>query len=125
MELRTFGGLAIHPRAALEGAGAQKRRLALLALVDASGDRGVSREKLLGYLWAESDEEKARGALAQALYSLRKSLASDDLFLGTNEVRLNPEVLGSDRARFLAFLAKGDLEAAVAQYTGPYLDGFI
>ncbi len=125
MELRTLGGLAIHAESGpVEGAGSQKRRLALLALVDAAGDRGITRDKLLGYLWADSDLEKGRGALAQALYALRKSLGSEDLFVGSNEVRLNREVLDSDRARFLAALAKGELESAVSHYAGPYLDGF-
>ena len=39
----------------VEGAGGQKRRLALLALLDAAGERGMSRDKLLGLLWPESE----------------------------------------------------------------------
>jgi DNA-binding SARP family transcriptional activator len=125
VELRTFGGLAAcSDSGPLEGAGTQKRRLALLALVDVAGERGITRDKLLSYLWADAEAEKARGALAQALYSLRKSLGSDELFLGTNEIRLNRAVLDSDRSRFLSGVAKGELEAAVAEYAGPFLDGF-
>ncbi|MFN0099568.1 MAG: protein kinase domain-containing protein, partial [Gemmatimonadaceae bacterium] len=107
-----------------EGAGGQKRRLALLALVDAAGERGISRDKLLAYLWPESDPERARGALAQALYALKKGLGHDDLFTGTNEVHLNTERLASDRAAFLTALRRGDREGAVVLYAGPYLDGF-
>ncbi len=98
--------------------------MALLALLDAAGGRGLSRDKLLGYLWPESDPDKARGALAQALYALRKGLGHDDLFGGTNEIRLNPERLSSDRAAFLSDLARGDREGAVGRYAGPFLDGF-
>ena len=126
LQLRTFGGLAAlraDGRPA-EGAGGQKRRLALLALVDAAGERGLSRDKLLGYLWPESDPEKARGALAQALYALKKGLGHDDLFTGTNEIHLNTERLASDRAAFLRDLARGDRESAVGRYAGPFLDGF-
>ncbi len=124
--LRTLGGLAaLQPDGRpAEGAGGQKRRLALLALLDSAGERGLSRDKLLGYLWPESESDKARNALAQALYALRKGLGHDDLFVGTNEIRLNPERLASDRAAFLADLARGDREAAVGRYAGPFLDGF-
>ncbi len=124
--LCTFGGLAAlraDGRPA-EGAGGQKRRLALLALLDGAGERGLSRDKLLGYLWPESDIEKGRAALAQALYALRKGIGHDDLFTGSNEIHLNPGRLASDRAAFLADLARGDREQAVARYAGPFLDGF-
>ncbi len=96
----------------------------MLALLDGAGERGLSRDKLLGYLWPESDLEKGRAALAQALYALRKGIGHDDLFTGSNEIHLNPERLASDRAAFLADLARGDREQAVARYAGPFLDGF-
>ncbi|HXE58524.1 MAG TPA: BTAD domain-containing putative transcriptional regulator, partial [Gemmatimonadales bacterium] len=125
MRLKTFGGLAIHRDGApLAGAAAQRRRLALLALLDGAGDRGLTREKLLGLLWPEAEPEKARRVLAQSLYALRRELGSEDLFLGTNEVRINPAVLRSDRTEFADALAAGRLEEAVAVYEGPYLDGF-
>jgi DNA-binding SARP family transcriptional activator/TolB-like protein/Tfp pilus assembly protein PilF len=125
LQLKTFGGLALlADDGPVEGAGGQKRRLALLALLDAAGDRGLSRDKLLGYFWPDSDAEKARGSLAQALHALRKSLNTEDLFVGTNEVRLNRDRLTSDRADFLSRIAAGELESAVALYVGAYLDGF-
>ena len=43
--LVTFGGLGIQRSGGpAEGAGAQRRRLALLALLAAAGERGLSRE---------------------------------------------------------------------------------
>ncbi|HXG43464.1 MAG TPA: tetratricopeptide repeat protein [Gemmatimonadales bacterium] len=125
MKLKTFGGLALVVETGpVRGAGTQRRRLALLALLDWAGDRGMTREKILGYLWPESDSEKARRILNQAIYTLRRDLGADDLFTGSHEIRLNPERLWSDRGEFCQRYRSGDLEEAVALYQGPYLDGF-
>ncbi|AHG89082.1 transcriptional activator domain-containing protein [Gemmatirosa kalamazoonensis] len=124
LRLRTFGGLALlddgHP---VSGPMTQRRRLALLAVLAAAGDRAVSRDKLVGWLWPESEEAKARHALSQWLFLLRKDLPPNAL-PGTDELRLDPAILPSDVATFRQALARGDLEAAVAVYDGPFLDGF-
>ena len=39
-----------------------------------AGSTGFSRDKLLLHLWPESDEERARHALKQAVYSVRRDL---------------------------------------------------
>jgi DNA-binding SARP family transcriptional activator len=123
--LCAFGGLSLElPRGHLRGAAGQRHPLALLLLLAAAGDRGVSRDKLLAYLWPESSAERARNALRQMVYSLRRDLGAPDLFLGTTELRLNDQVLRSDLAEFDAALARGDLERAVALYAGPVADGF-
>ena len=54
---------------ALTGAATQRRKLALLVLLASAGERGVSRERLLTYLWPESDSARARKSLAQLLYA--------------------------------------------------------
>lgn len=43
---------------------------------------------------------------------------------GTTELSLNPDVVRSDLAEFLAAVAAGDSERAVGVYRGPFLDGF-
>src|SRR2546426_3857243 len=49
------------------------RSLALLALL-ARHPRGLSRDKLIAYLWSETDAEHGRSLLRQACYALdRKS----------------------------------------------------
>ncbi len=69
MLLKTFGGLSIvaPDGTSPSGAAAQRRRLALLAVLAASGESGVTREKLIGLFWPDTDEARARAALAQAL----------------------------------------------------------
>ncbi|UCC73646.1 MAG: hypothetical protein JSV86_03520 [Gemmatimonadota bacterium] len=102
----------------------QQRPVAVLALLAAAGDRGCSRDKLIGYLWPDSDEERARHRLADIVYLLRRSLG-EDVVLGAGDVlRLNPDVVESDVAALLNAVDSNELETAAALYEGPFLDGF-
>src|SRR5947199_192891 len=86
-ELRTFGGLSLEANGApCAGAAAQRKTLALLALL-ARHPRGLSRDKLIAYLWSETDAERGRSLLRQACYALRRDLHADDLFLGSTALR--------------------------------------
>ncbi|MFN2563968.1 MAG: BTAD domain-containing putative transcriptional regulator [Gemmatimonadaceae bacterium] len=126
LRIRTLGGIAAETEAGEPiGAAVQGRRMALLVLVARAGSSGVSRDKLLAYLWAESDAERARSSLRQTLYALRRDLAADELILGTGDrLSLNPSVATVDADEFQRALAAGDLERAVGVYGGPFLDGF-
>lgn len=106
------------------GAAAQPRRLAILALLARAGDRGITREKLIGYLWPDSDEERARRLLSQAVYMLRRDLGSEEAIAGVRDLRIGAEVITSDVAEFEAAIAARDYERAAAFYAGPFLDGF-
>ena len=44
--------------------------------------RGVSRDKLLALLWPDSEAEAARHSLYQAVHAIRRSVGSDEIFLG-------------------------------------------
>src|SRR5437763_10916756 len=125
LELRTFGGLSIQDGGApITGAATQRKTLALLALLIAAGKNGLSRDRVIAYLWPDSDSEHGRNLLKQACFVLRRDLHQPDLFLGTTELRLNLDVLTSDVQAFEAALQRGDSEAAVRLYAGPFLDGF-
>jgi DNA-binding SARP family transcriptional activator len=106
------------------GAGGQRKPLALLSLLAVAGERGLSRDRLVAYLWPEGAADRAGHRLTQLLYSIRRDLRADALFPGTTDLRLNPELLDCDIARFADALAHGDYVAAVAVYGGPFLDGF-
>jgi DNA-binding SARP family transcriptional activator/TolB-like protein len=84
----------------------------------------MSREKLVGYLWPESDEEKARHALAQTLYRLRRELGADAITTDGGVLRAAPSALTADALEFEDALDRGELERAEALYAGPFLDGF-
>jgi Tol biopolymer transport system component/DNA-binding SARP family transcriptional activator len=125
LQLNTFGRLFVERDGQrLSGAASQPRRLALLALLAAAGEQGMTRDRLVGMLWGEAEEERARKGLNQALYALRQEMGSDEVFLGTRDVRLNPDLVTSDIARFTAAMRAGQPERAVTEYAGPFLDGF-
>ena len=94
------------------------------AVLATAGPTGFSRDKLLLYLWPESDEERARHALKQAVYSLRRELGAEEVIVGTASLSLNPVIITSDAREFEMAIAAGDLASAVAMYSGPFLDGF-
>ncbi len=122
--LKEFGGLAlVGPAGPVPGGAAQRRSLALLAIIASGRARGVSRAKLTGLLWGHSDEDRARGALAQTLYRVRQTLGADAI-TGSDQLRLNPELLVSEAGEFEDALERGELERAVRLYAGPFLDGF-
>src|SRR5207249_5966668 len=102
----------------------QRRRLALLALLAVARQRGMSRDKVMAYLWSESDAARARHALNQLLHIQRKLLTGRELFLGGKTLRLNPAAIRTDVGEFEEAVDRGDLEAAAALYGGPFLDGF-
>src|SRR5687768_7739813 len=122
LRLRTFAGLAL-----TDTAGAlvpmPRLRLALLAVLAAAGPRGISRDKVLGQLWSNREERKARHALEQLLYSIRREVASN-LVRGPDPLALNPDVVSTDLWEWEAAVGRRDAEAAVALYGGPFLDGF-
>jgi DNA-binding SARP family transcriptional activator/tetratricopeptide (TPR) repeat protein/TolB-like protein len=123
-QLRTFGGLALcQDGTLLDQVNAQRKALALLAVLAAAGELGVGRERVMLLLWPESDAGRARGALNQMLHILRRQLGSPDAILGTTELHLNPRYVESDIARFRTALGADDVEAAVLLYDGSFLDG--
>ena len=106
------------------GRAAQRHRIALLALLALAPHGRLGRDKLIATLWPESDADQGRNLLKVATYVLRSALGDDVLLSTGDELRLNPDVVGTDVADFEAALAAGDHARAVALYEGPLLDGF-
>src|SRR5689334_1070928 len=109
--VRTLGGLSLeHDGAACTSAAARRpKTLALLALLAASGSKGLRREKLIAYLWPDAAMANGRNLLKQACYALRHDLEASDLLLGRAELRLNPAVISSDFQSFDEAANQGDL----------------
>src|SRR5574338_65044 len=77
LELRTLGGLEL--RRAGDGPSApvalQTKRLVLLAYLTSAPSTGFRRrDSVLAFFWPDLDQEHARGALRQALHTLRSTL---------------------------------------------------
>lgn len=104
----------------------QPKRFALLCYLAMTSSAGPqSREVLLGMFWPESEPERARGALNQAVHYLRRSLGRDAV------VSVEPEALTLDLARFwcdaLAFeeaVRSARYEEALDLYRTDLLTGF-
>jgi DNA-binding SARP family transcriptional activator len=126
LRLLTLGGLAIVDDAgnAVGPAASQRRLLALLSVIATARPTGVSRDKLAALFWPDADSERGRHALTQLLYTARRGVQCDDLFLGNGDIRLNPARISSDVEELEQTLDAGD-ERAIALYRGPFLDGFV
>ncbi|MEN8376146.1 MAG: BTAD domain-containing putative transcriptional regulator, partial [Gemmatimonadota bacterium] len=125
IRLSLLGGAAlVGPDGPVRGRAAQRRRLAFLAILAARRGEGVSRDRVVGMLWPDHDEDRARRLLSEALYVVRKELGEAVVETPGDDLRLNPDELPSDLGAFLSALDAGDREAAVGAYGGPFLDGF-
>ena len=117
----TLGGLHLPgPEGPATGPAGQRKALALLALLSAGR---TSRDKLVGYLWPESPDDRARHALSQLVYTLRKD-HGEHVVLGTTELWLDPASVVLDIWEFEQALKQGDDARALELYQGPFLEGF-
>ena len=124
LRLLTLGGLSLsNDGTPVTGAASQRSRLALLAVLATAGPAGVARDKLLALLWPESDDERARHALKQGVYSLRRDLGTENAIVGTATLSLDSSIVASDIREFDDAIARGDDTTAAALYAGPFLDG--
>lgn len=100
--------------------------LALLTyLASAPVGTFLRRDSLLPLLWSNLDQQRGRQALRQALYHLRRSLGNDVIVgRGDEEVALQGDALWFDASEFEAALERGQLDAALDLYGGPFMEGF-
>ena len=103
----------------------QRKPLALLAYLALAEPRGLHRrDTLIGIFWPEHDQQHARPALRQPLYALRRVLGDDVvLSVGDDRVGLDHDKIRCDALAFDEALGQGQMEAAVALYKGPVLQG--
>lgn len=125
--LRTLGGLSLLDAGTRQLIGAPRRKpLAILALVAEGSERGVERDWVASMLWPELPGPRARHALAQALYLLRRETGTN-LFRAGPRLALDPARIAVDATELDALARPGnsvrELERAVSLYAGPYLDG--
>src|SRR5215208_7944283 len=126
-DLKLFGSPSIEGAGGenlLTGRAAQRHRLALLALVAMTPGQRLSRDKLIAYLWPESDTERGRNLLRVSTYVLRSALGESALLSEGDDLRLNADVVQSDLAEFETALERADHARVVALYRGPFLAGF-
>jgi DNA-binding SARP family transcriptional activator len=107
----------------LGGAAIRRRSLALLAFVASRREQGVSRDKVLGYFWPETDTDHARNNLKQTLFMMRRSLGDELLVSSDAFLKINTRRLTVDSWEFEVELDHRLLQAAIVHYRGAFLDG--
>jgi DNA-binding SARP family transcriptional activator len=96
----------------------------MLALIAMAPGQRLSRDKLIAYLWPESDQERGRNLLNVSCYAVRTALGEGALISEVDDLRLATDVVRVDAVAFDGALARADHAQAVALYRGPFLDGF-
>lgn len=103
----------------------QPKRLALLAYLSSNRQEQQQRDVLLQVFWPELNARRARSALNQAIYDLRRHFGSDALRShGRQGVSRNPDLIWCDAGVFEEHLCQDRAEAGLELYRGPFLDGF-
>jgi DNA-binding SARP family transcriptional activator/predicted Zn-dependent protease len=104
---------------------ASRKAQALLAILGLACPEPVPRERVVGLLWGDQSDERARHSLRQALTTLRRS--APPVFTAHGDtLSLDCSACAVDAVEFRVLAAAGDtagLDRAAALYRGPLLDG--
>src|SRR6476469_3810691 len=120
LRLLTFGGLALE-RDAAPAPRLRPQRLAIMAVLGASGNHGISRGRLAAIFWPDSDDP--RHSLRQALYALRQEVGAE-VISGDGVLALDSNKLSCDVTEFRTAITAGDREKAASLATNGVLNGF-
>lgn len=102
------------------------KAVALLALLAVpSLGRFVRRDALVGLLWPELDQTRARSALRKTIHVLRRSLGADVILSrGDEDVALSRDHVWCDASLFVDAADNGLLLKALQLYRGELMPGF-
>ncbi len=130
VRLFVFGGFRLENASGEVLSISLRKAEALLAYLAMAPGKTASREKLATLLWGESDQQRARQSLRQALFALTREFAQAEvsvLRMESQMVSLDLAAIWVDVTEFRALVETGDsdcLTDAFAIYSGPFLQGF-
>ena len=127
VRLRTLGHLALEgPGAGLGTVLRQPKTLAVLVfLLITSRDGCVRRDRIVAMFWPELDHNRARAALRNALYHLRRALPDDTIVSeGDEMLRVDHTRIWIDVLEFEEATDRGALESALGVYRGDFMPAF-
>lgn len=101
-----------------------KKNLALLAYLARSPGGRRGREHLVGLLWGDRPEARARHSLNEALRVLRSSGGDSLIESSGGQIVLHESALALDTRRFQAAEAAGDWTGAARLVRGRFMEGF-
>jgi DNA-binding SARP family transcriptional activator len=128
IELRTLGAFQVRkdgPSGPEPVTLSPKRAALLIHLAFARPPGRHGRDSLLALFWPEASADRARHALSQAIYVLRKELGAG-VIRGDGDawLELDRGQIRCDAAEFEAALETGEPERALELYAGDLLPGF-
>ena len=125
-KLRMLGCACLRDPSDSSALNVQPKRIAVLVYIALAENRGVrSRDQLLACFWPASSTVHARGALRQAVHSLRCTLGDASITsVGDEALTVNPCNLWCDVLEFTEAATAGQNNRALALYSGDFLDGF-
>jgi DNA-binding SARP family transcriptional activator/predicted ATPase len=126
--LTLFGGFQGRVGAGATLSLSTRKAQALLAFLALTPGQSYPREKLASLLWGGMREPQARRSLRQALFILRKAVATEPpaLLIAGESVAVNPVAVDVDVVEFERAVVEGTTEAlerAAALYRGEFLEG--
>ena len=128
IRLRLLGGveLSAHEHGRAQRLSLPPKPLALLAYLAVASAEAmpVRRDLLLALFWPELSTDRARGALRQILFHLRRVVGDDVVSADRENIALVQDALSCDVVDFVRRLASGDRSSAMDLYRGPLLGGF-
>lgn len=125
MRLRTLGAVFLEQNGTpVNGRAARPYNLALLAYLAACPGRSASRDKVIACFWPDRSTSRSRHRLSVALHVLRTELGRNALISNGDLLTLSRDRIWTDVEAFREAVHEGQLEEAVALYSGPFLDGF-
>lgn len=128
IEFRALGTIDLrNPESrGLDGVVARRKLVAILAYLLLARPRGFCpRDSLIALFWPESIQSRARRALNQALYELRRGLGEEVIVSrGSEEVGLDRDRIRCDADVFEEMLDRGNRDAALELYAGELLPAF-
>jgi adenylate cyclase len=123
IHVRTFGAVELRRgETEVRSVLSQPKRLALFIHVLLASPSGwINRDVLLARFWPDSDAERARNSLRQALHYLRRSLGDDIIESRGDELGGRRGAIQCDALDFVEALRTGRLEAGLQLYRGEFL----
>lgn len=122
--LTLLGGFRLEDEDGKEIAVASRKAQGMLAVLALASPAAVTRERIAAMFWGDLADERARHSLRQLLSGLRRDAGIIDASGET--LSLDRLACSADTAEFQQLARSAEpkeIEAAVALYTGPLLDG--
>lgn len=124
IRISVLGGFTLEVGGANRTARVPRKLATLLGVLAISRERGIGRDRLLDLIWSDCDPERARHALTQSLYAIRRLLGDAEALIGTSQLSLNFGLVATDIEALERGMSARDHESVLEVWRGAPLEGF-